>query len=344
MMPDRSRLRSLLRPLLLLALPALCSPTVDSAQSAAKPPVVAPAPNGPIPKPIPLYNGQVPGALGHTPADTPVLYPFLPAAGQGLRAAVLVIPGGGYVHVALGHEGFQFAEWLNAQGVAAYVLDYRVAPYHYPAEVQDGAAAMRYIRAHAPENGIDPDRIGVWGSSAGGSLAAILSTKCTVADSQAAPTPAASADCRPNFAILSYPVIAMEAPLAHAGSRQNLLGPNPSPELARTLSPQYAVSSTTPPTFLFATSGDPTVPVGNSVAMYQALLAKGIPAEMHVFDYANHGCGLCGDIPRLSVWPMLLRTWLEAHNVVLPDAPPPPPPAQNMQDWPSGLDGPGHAQ
>jgi acetyl esterase/lipase len=309
-----------------------------SAVAAAQAP---PAPASPIPPGVPLYKGAAPGALGHTAADTPVMYPFIPADSSGQpRAAVLVLPGGGYTHIALGHEGFQIAEWLNAQGIAAFVLDYRVAPYRYPVEIEDGEAAMRMVRAQAADDHIDPDRIGVWGSSAGGSLAAVLATECNVAD--APNSTLAKVGCQPNFAVLAYPVVSMELPLAHVGSRVALLGRPPDPELARKLSPQYAVTAATPPTFIFATTGDPVVPVGNSQAMYAALQAKGVPAEMHLFNYADHGCGLCGNIPYLSVWPTLLRSWLIRVGALPANAPPAPPPGPNMADWPAGLDGPGH--
>lgn len=304
------------------------------------PPPVAPAPNPTIPAPIPLYPKGAPGGLGHGPADRPVLYAFLPQQ-RSSRAAVLIFPGGGYTHIALGHEGLQYAAWLNAQGVAAFVLDYRVAPYRYPAALDDARTAMRMIRDHATDYNIDPDRIGVWGSSAGGHLAAVLETECHVSDKPG--TGLTGADCQPNFAILSYPVISMEDPLAHKGSQQSLLGATPDASMEHQLSPQYAVTAATPPTILFATTGDPTVRVGNSVAMYSALQEKGVPAELHLFDYANHGCGLCGEIPQLSIWPTLLRNWLVAHNVIPANAPPPPPPSMGMPDWPSGLDGPGHS-
>ncbi len=317
----------------------LMSAAYGRSQALNSPPPIAPAPNGPIPPPVFLYPQGAPGALGKAEADKPRLYPFLPAKPSS-RTAVLVIPGGGYSAVALGHEGFQYAEWLNAQGVAAFVLDYRVAPYKYPAEIADGVQAMRMIRGHASEYGIDPDRIGVWGSSAGGHLAAVLATECRLSDAPGAGL--SGLDCQPNFAILAYPVIGMESSLTHPGSQTNLLGPNPDPALAHQLSAQFAVTPATPPTFLFATTGDPVVPVGNSLAMYSALQAKQVPVEMHLFDFSNHGCGLCGDIPELSGWPMLLRTWMVHHNLLPPDAPPPPPPAANMPDWPSGLDGPGH--
>ena len=319
-------------PLLAILLAGLRLP----AQASAHPPLPVEAS---IPAPILLYPQGAPGALGQSEADKPRLYPFLPAA-RSTRASVLIIPGGGYAFVALGHEGIQYAQWLNAQGVAAFVLDYRVAPYKYPIEIEDGVTAMRYIRTHATDLNLDPDRIGVWGSSAGGHLAATLATQCRLGNS-----PADSVSellCEPNFVILSYPVIGMDLPVTHPGSRTNLLGPNPDPALAHQLSAQYAVTASTAPTFIFATTGDPVVPIANSVSFYSALVAAGVPAEMHLFDYADHGCGLCGSIPELAGWPMLLRAWLTHRSLLPPTAPPPPPPGPNMPDWPSGLDGPGH--
>ena len=332
--------RSRLFALSTLAALLLCSLAYSRAGAQATPPV--PAPNGPIPQPVLLYPQGAPGALGQAEADKPRYYPFLPVT-RSSRTAVLVIPGGGYSAVALGHEGFQYAEWLNAQGIAAFVLDYRVAPYKYPVEIEDGAQAMRLIRQHATEYGIDPDRIGVWGSSAGGHLAATLATECRLSSTPG--TGLGGLECQPNFAILAYPVISMELagmPKPHPGSVTSLLGSNPDPALAHQLSPQFAVTAATPPTFLFATTGDPVVPVGNSIAMYAALQAQQVPVELHLFDYANHGCGLCGDIPELAGWPLLLRSWMVHHNLLPANAPPPPPPAANMQDWPSGIDGPGH--
>lgn len=294
-----------------------------------------------IPQPVNLWPNGVPGALGHGETDTPRLYPFLPKT-RSTSAAVLVIPGGGYQNVAIGHEGFQIAGWLNAQGIAAFVLDYRVAPYKYPAEIEDGERAMRLIRSHAADYGIDPDRIGVWGSSAGGHLASTLGTHC---DGDTVPLTNPDAidklSCHPAFMILAYPVIGMEPPVTHMGSRENLLGKNPDPQLAHNLSNQYAVTDHTPGTFIFATSNDPVVPVENSLDFYRALIQHHVPAELHLYDYSNHGCGLCGSIIPLSTWPMLLRNWLVQRGWIPPNAPPPPPPMPNMPMWPPGLKGPG---
>ena len=307
---------------------------------AQAPAALEPNPLKNLPQPVLLWPNGAPGALGDTEDDKPRLYPYLPGT-KSTTAAVLVIPGGGYTDVAIAHEGFQLARWLNAQGVTAFVLDYRVGPYKYPVEIQDGMRALRYVRAHAADYGIDANRVGVWGSSAGGHLASTLG----VHGNDAAPLPEQSdaidkIDARPNFMILAYPVISMQLPETHKGSLQNLLGDAPDPQLQQKFSNQLAVNAQTPPTFLFATTNDPTVPVENSLDMYRALERAHIPAELHIYDYKNHGCGLCGDIPELSTWPLLLRNWL-MHTGWLPkDAPPPPPPGPN-EPWPTGLTGPG---
>jgi acetyl esterase/lipase len=294
-----------------------------------------------LPQAIPLWPNGAPGALGEAEADKPRLYPFVPQK-KSTTMAVLVIPGGGYTHVAIGHEGFQYARWLNAQGVTAFVLDYRVAPYKYPVEIQDGMRAMRYVRAHAWEYGVEANRIGVWGSSAGGHLASTLG----VHGNDAAPLPEKTdlvdqVDARPNFMILSYPVIDMQGPIAHGGSEKNLLGETPDPQMQQKFSNQLQVNAQTPTTFLFATTGDATVPVENSLDFYRALERAHIPVELHIYDYADHGCGLCGAIPELATWPLLLRNWL-THGGWLPkDAPPLPPAEANYPSWPAGLEGPG---
>jgi len=306
-----------------------------------------------IPPPIYLYEGQLypngaPGALGTAEADKPRMYAFLPKT-RSTSAAVLVVPGGGYEHVAMGHEGFQLATWLNAQGVPAFVLDYRVAPYHYPVEIDDGRRAMRLIRARAAEYGIDPNRLGVWGSSAGGHLASSLGTHCdvvtsTVANKVDGSDPVELQPCKPDFMILEYPVISMEGPIAHTGSRKNLLGPDPDPQLAVEYSNQTAVNAQTPPTFIWATTKDATVPVENSLDFYRALERAGVASELHIYDYADHGCGLCGSIVPLATWPALLRNWLQQHSYLPPNAPPLPAPEPNSTFWPQGLAGPGQPQ
>jgi acetyl esterase/lipase len=295
--------------------------------------------------PVFLWPNSAPGALGNTEADKPRMYVFLPKK-RSTSAAILVIPGGGYEHVAIGYEGFQIASWLNQQGMAAFVLDYRVEPYRYPAEIDDGRRAMRLIRAHAAEYGIDPDRLGVWGSSAGGHLASSLGTHCknvtgAVTDATKSEDPIDRVSCKPDFMVLAYPVIEMEGLYDHVGSSRNLLGPDPDPALAHAYSNQNAVTADTPPTFIFATTNDPTVPIENSLDFYRALERAHVHTELHLFDYSDHGCGLCGSILPLRVWPSLLRTWLIDHSFLSPDAPPLPTPEPNWPAWPNGLAGPG---
>jgi acetyl esterase/lipase len=294
-----------------------------------------------LPEPVYLYPHGAPGALGQTDADKPRMYPFLPKK-RSTSAAVLVIPGGGYEHVAMGYEGFQIAAWLNAQGMPAFVLDYRVKPYRYPVEIDDGRRAMRLIRAHAAEYGIDPNRLGVWGFSAGGHLASSLGTHCEKETAAVANTdPEDAVSCKPDFMVLAYPVISMTPPEAHHGSALSLLGPDPDPALVREYSNENVVTADTPPTFIFATTKDPTVPVENSLDFYRALERAHVHAELHLYDFANHGCGLCGSILPLASWPGLLRTWFVMHSYLPPDAPPAPPPAPNLPAWIPGLAGPG---
>jgi acetyl esterase/lipase len=294
-----------------------------------------------IPPAIYLYPNGAPGALGATESDKPRMYAFLPKK-PSTSAAVLVVPGGGYGVVAMGYEGFQIATWLNQQGMPAFVLDYRVSPYRYPVEIDDGRRAMRLIRAHAAEYGVDPNRIGVMGFSAGGHLASSLLTHCgddTLPEQKI--DAADSVTCQPNFGVLGYPVISLTGSIAHTGSAKNLLGETPDPTLLHEYSNQYAVTDKTPPTFIFATTNDPVVPVENSVEFYTALVHAHVSAELHLFDYRNHGCGLCGEILPLQAWPGLLRRWMLDHSLLPPNAPPLPSPEPNSAVWPQGLIGPG---
>lgn len=293
-----------------------------------------------IPKPIPLYQGTPPGALGHGVRDIPLLYVMLPKKPT-TSAAVLVIPGGAYNHVAIGQEGFQIGEWLRAQGMPAFVLDYRVAPkYHYPVEIEDGMRAMRLIRAHAKDWGVDPNRIGVWGSSAGGHLASTLGTHCNKPNTNAS-DPIDRLSCKPDFMILAYPVISMRSAITNKPTRLSLLGPHPSPALVREMSNELHVTPSTPPAFIFVTQRDPAVPVQNSLDFYSALTRNRVPSELHVFDYGIHGCGLCGSILPLRTWPSLLRRWLVDHSWLPSNAPQPPAPQPSWPSWPPGFEGPG---
>jgi acetyl esterase/lipase len=265
-----------------------------------------------------LWQGTAPGAQGAAETDIPKLTVYLPRNTPPGMTAIVIMPGGGYRNLAMNHEGRQVANYLNSAGMAAFVLEYRLGPrYHYPAQLQDAQRAIRAIRSHASEWHIASDRIGVMGFSAGGHLAATVSTHFDSGVPQAA-DPTDRAASRPDFAILGYPVISLTEPWTHQGSKTNLLGDNPSPDLAKSLSAERAVTSNTPPTFIFLTNADTVVPAENSVAYYLALRKAGVSAEMHIFENGPHGVGLAMDDPALGEWPRLLMNWLRANRFVGP--------------------------
>ncbi len=266
------------------------------------------------PTAILLWPNGAPGALGDAPSDKPTLTPYLPAQNP-THTAIVICPGGGYAHLAITYEGYDIARWLNARGVAAFVLTYRLGPrYHYPIELLDAQRALRYVRSHAAEDGIDPSHIGIWGFSAGGHLASTAGTHFD-AGNHSATDPIEQVSSRPDFMVLSYPVISMEpGGITHMGSMHNLLGEQPNPMLENELSNETQVTPQTPPTFLYSTTNDGTVPVMNSVLFYQALVHAGVPAELHIFEQGPHGSGLGQKSPQLSMWPVLLQNWLNLHG------------------------------
>jgi acetyl esterase/lipase len=284
-------------------------------QQPQQPEVVQPAWSTTLGKTILLWPEGAPGALGDEDIDKPSLTVYLPKGENATKTGVVVAPGGGYQHLAMEKEGENFALWLNAHGVAAFVLKYRLGPkYHYPVELEDAQRAIRMVRAHAAEYGVADDHIGMWGSSAGGHLAATAATHFEAAGNASGSDPVDKMGSRPDFLILSYPVITMEGPYVHTGSRRYLLGDDPDSHLLTALSDEKQVTKDTPPTFLFATTDDKTVPVMNSVMFYEALVKAGVPAEMHLFQHGAHGSGLAAANPDLSVWPDLLLKWMRERG------------------------------
>lgn len=262
--------------------------------------------------PIVLWSAGAPGALGKEPGDIPTLTPYLPSKEKATGAAVIVCPGGGYTHLA-DHEGGPVAEWLNSLGVTAFVLKYRLGPrYHHPAPLQDAARAIRFVRSRSAEWGLDPQRIGILGFSAGGHLA---STAGTHFDSGKADAPDVieRVSSKPNLMILIYPVITMRDK-THAGSKQNLLGDNPSEELVAQLSNEEQVTKDTPATFLVHTQTDTAVPVENSLMFVAALRKAGVPFEFHLYERGPHGFGLGVKDPILATWPDRCADWLRVHG------------------------------
>ncbi|MDE1175997.1 MAG: alpha/beta hydrolase [Edaphobacter sp.] len=270
------------------------------------------------PEPIMLWPTGAPGALGTEDTDKPALFVFLPTVPNPTKTGVVVAPGGGYQHLAMEKEGFAVARWLNQHGVAAFVLRYRLGPqYHHPIEIGDAQRAIRMVRAHADEYGIDKDRVGMWGFSAGGHLTATAGTQFDAGHPDST-DPIDHESSRPEFLVLAYPVITLMAPSAHTGSRKYLLGDDPDPALVRSMSAETRVTPETPPTFLFATTDDKTVPVMNSVLFYEALIKAGVPAEMHLFQHGSHGAGLAQANPDLSIWPDLLIKWMRERGYAAP--------------------------
>ncbi|MGL4462011.1 MAG: alpha/beta hydrolase [Planctomycetia bacterium] len=275
-----------------------------------------------------LWPAGAPGAVGsaaeQTDLDKPavaVLSPAaLPNAVLNAGTAVVVCPGGGYGVLAMGHEGVDVARWLAGRGVVAVVLRYRLAPrYQHPSPLQDVQRALRWTRANAERLGVKEDRVGVWGFSAGGHLASTVSTHFDEGTADA-PDPVDRKSCRPDFAVLAYPVISLAQPFTHAGSRRNLLGEKPDPALVESLSNDTQVTSRTPPTFLFHTGEDKAVPPENSIAYYSALRKAGVPAEMHIYQSGVHGVGLAAANPLLADWPDRLRNWMTSRNLLSPSS------------------------
>ncbi len=217
---------------------------------------------------------------------------------------VVIVPGGGYDHLTDRTEGVDVAEWLVHHGVAAAVLRYRLGDsVHYMRPSDDGVSAVEYVRANARAYGWKPSQVGLMGFSAGGHLAAMVAT---------------SGDplSRPNFLILAYPVISMEDGYAEPITRKNLLGSSSDPALLGMLSADQRVTSTSPPTFIYATKNDPVVSVANSVAMYDSLQAHGVSADLLVLPGASHGMGMSLTDPFLRQWSDRLLLWMGKRGFV----------------------------
>ncbi len=275
----------------------------------------APAPTG-FARVMVLWPEAAPLARGSASADVPKLY-YYPAVGAGVGSAVIVLPGGGYRSLVMDKEGSVPARWLAEHGIAAFVLQYRLSPpYHFPAPMLDGARAVRYVRSHAGEFRIDQDKIGVWGFSAGGHLAAYLATEPETADRKD-PDPVERVSGHPDFAIFSYTRFSMDASIPRAGNMEALAGDNPTPEMLDTISPARHVTRETSPSFIYSTTEDQTVSSLNATAYYDALKRAGVPAELHIFELGPHGTGIgqgLHGLAELEVWPTLLEHWMQFHG------------------------------
>ncbi|NGZ87033.1 alpha/beta hydrolase [Duganella sp. SAP-35] len=242
-----------------------------------------------------------------------------PAVDRPNGTAVIICPGGGYVRMSTAREGDQYANWLGSLGVTTFVLKYRMQEYGHPAPLQDVLRAVRTLRSRAAEFGINPARIGVMGSSAGGHLAASAGT---LFDHPLGRTGAAldAVSARPDFLMLMYPVITMQDPAVHAGSRKALLGAKPSADALQLMSLEKQVTAATPPTLLIHTQEDTSVPVENSILFYQALTRAHVPAEMYLFEHGSHGMGMRDGLGTSSNWPRRAEEWLRDRGLLTPMA------------------------
>ena len=265
--------------------------------------------------PIPLWPDGAPGAMGKEDKDIPTITPYFPDPDKTTGAAMIICPGGGYGGLAP-YEGKDYALWLNEQGVAGFVLKYRLGPagYHHPAMLQDAARAMRLVRAKAGEWKLDPKRIGIMGSSAGGHLTSTLLTHFDAGQADAA-DPIERQSSRPDLGILCYAVITMGTN-THQGSRNNLLGKDPSPELIKLLSNELQVTAQTPPCFIWHTYEDTAVKVENGLDFATALRKAGVPFDLHIYQKGAHGLGLGNrkDPTKWHPWTKDCSFWLKQQG------------------------------
>lgn len=312
----------------LLAIPASAHPFPNPSHAKAPPPIAACEPGRAC---EPLWPDRAPGAVGDASADRPFLTVYLPDSARNVpesslakRTAVIVCPGGAYGMLARAKEGAEPARWLSGLGICAFQLDYRVGPvYHHPVEMGDAARAVRWVRAHADRYHLDPARVGVLGFSAGGHLAATLATRFDPGDPRSA-DPAERLSDRPDFQILIYPVISMEAPFTHRASRTNLLGRHPDGAVLDSLSAEKHVTARTPPAFIVHAEADPIVAFANSQAYAEALRKAGVPVDFEAYVEGTHAFGLAQERTgepgqaQLSAWPAHCAAWLRASGFLDP--------------------------
>lgn len=273
-------------------------------------------PNGvPNSKPTPAaYKEKVNDWHGTADVSIPTITPYL-LKGGAVHTAVLIIPGGAYTAVVLGHEGDSIAHACNKIGVSAFVLKYRLPNDSIMVDktigpLQDAQSALVMIRKNAKQWNIDPSKVGVIGFSAGGHLASTLGThfdKPAIQDK-------GNISLRPDFMALIYPVITFGA-FAHVGSRENLIGKNPPQELIDLYSNEKQVTAQTPPTFLVHAEDDNLVPVQNSLLFYNALLKNKVKAEMHIYPGGGHGFGL-NNWTTKDYWFDRMKEWMEANGLL----------------------------
>lgn len=243
------------------------------------------------------------------------IYVYLPKIGINTGAALVICPGGGYIREAMGHEGFQLAEWLSKRGVAGIVLKYRLPYGHDQIPLEDLQRAIRIVRQKADEWGINPNKVGVAGASAGGHLASLAGTHFDSGNPDAKDS-LEQISCRPDFMLLLYPVITMKEEFGHMGSRLNLIGPGNDWRLVEKYSNELHVSPETPPAFIVLADDDTAVPPRNAIEFYTALKNYHIPAEIHIFRNGGHGFGMMKKNLPVDQWPDLFADWMKTMGII----------------------------
>ena len=237
------------------------------------------------------------------------LYVYRPNQQTNTRVAVVICPGGGYANIAMSHEGHDYARWLSDNGMTAVILKYRLPNRNHFIPLKDAQRALRTVRAHAKEWDVDSGKVGISGFSAGGHLAYTAATHFD-AGNPSAVDPIDRLNCRPDFAILFYPVITMKEEFTHLGSRRNLLGDGYNAELVKLYSNEEQVTSQTPPTFLITSDDDKVVVPHNSIEFYSALKRNHIPAVLYIIPDGGHGWGTNPSQPQYPEWSAPLKAWL----------------------------------
>ncbi|WP_243349180.1 alpha/beta hydrolase [Parabacteroides sp. FAFU027] len=284
-------------------------------------------------KVIDIWNGKVPGAIPNSTykqkvdsaywikirfVTNPTIQVYPAPADKNTGTAVVVCPGGGYYGISFINEGIEVAKWLNQLGVTAVVLHYRlpddaIMKNKSIAPLQDGQEAMRIVRRNAKKWGINPHKIGIMGFSAGGHLASTVSTHFD----EKVYEPKDTTSARPDFSLLIYPVVSMDSAITHWGSRESLLGKNPTPEMIKHFSNALQVTAKTPPAFMMHSMDDGVVPVQNSIEYALAMKKYNIPCELHIYEHGGHGYGLgMWSKGTESTWTKACEKWLEVKGLL----------------------------
>jgi acetyl esterase/lipase len=276
---------------------------------------------------MPLWTSGAPESNGITEAEVTVnnhsvqniseakIYVYHPERQKNTGTAVVICPGGGYIGEAIFHEGHDYAKWLIEKGVTAVVLKYRLPNRQHFIPLKDAQRALRTVRHHASEWGVDPSRIGISGFSAGGHLASTAGTHFDSGNASSA-DPVERLGCRPDFMVLFYPVITMKEEFTHIGSRNNLMGQGYNAELVRLYSNEEQVTAQTPPAFLILSDDDKVVVPRNSTEFYSALKRQGIPAALHIIASGGHGWGTNSSSRYFKEWSIPLENWMVDRKLI----------------------------